>query len=128
MKVKTWIKRRVESDWIEDEKIKNILINNNVYRFWTHKEQILDIDLNDIIDDCKAGVVHEAGYRYCNRLYDLVHKKSIFIGEKDDLEYEIIEKNYPYDIPFAHCEFDDVEEFHKWMLENGRDEEDEELY
>lgn len=127
MKVKTWIKKRVESDWIEDEKIKNILISNNIYRFWTHKEQILDIDLNDIIDDCKAIVAHEAGYRYCNRLYDLVHKKSIFLFEKDDLEYEIIEKDYPYDIPYAPCEFDNVEEFHKWMLEKGKEEREEAL-
>lgn len=117
MKVKTWIERYVSSDWIENEKAKNLLIDNGIYNFWTHKEQILEIDLNDVIDDCKSTIEHEAGYRYCNRLYDLVHKKSIFIGEKEDLEYEIIEDGYPEDIPYAYCEFDNVEEFHRWMLE-----------
>jgi hypothetical protein len=71
MKVKTWIRKLVDSDSIEDEKAKDILISNNIYSFLTYKEEILDIDLNDIIDDCKAGVAHEAGYRYCNRRYNL---------------------------------------------------------
>ena len=119
MKVKTWIRRIIYVAYIEDEKAKNILMKNGIYDFSTYKEQILDIDLNDIVDDCKKGIVHEAGYRYCNRLYDLVHKKSIFILEKDDLEYEIIEDGYPEDIPYAYCEFDDVEQFHNWMLEEG---------
>lgn len=122
MKVKTWIDRYVSSDWIQDEKAKKLLIDNDIYNFWTHKEQMLEIDLNDIVDDCKSATVYEAGYRYNNRLYDLVHKKSIFVFEKDDLEFEIVEENYPYDIPYAYCEFDNVDEFHEWMLEEGRKE------
>lgn len=122
MKVKTWIRRCVSSSWIENEMARNILLDNDIYNFTTYKEQKLEIDLNDIVDDCKSVMVHEAGYRYCNRLYDLVHKKSIFIGEEDDLEYEIIEEGYPEDIPYAYCEFIDVNEFHKWMLEEGRKE------
>lgn len=122
MKVKTWIDRYVSSDWIQDEKAKKLLIDNDIYNFWTHKEQMLEIDLNDIVDDCKSATVYEAGYRYSNRLYDLVHKKSIFVLENDYLEFEIVEENYPYDIPYAYYEFDNVDEFHKWMLEEGRKE------
>ena len=127
MKVKTWIGRYVSSSWIEDKKARKLLIDNGIYNFWTHKEQILEINLNEIVDDYKNKVTHEAGYRYNNRLYDLVHLKSIFVGEKNDLEYEIVEDGYPEDIPYAYCEFDDVEEFHKWMLEEGKKEREEEL-
>lgn len=127
MKVKTWIERYVSSSWIEDKKVRKLLIDNDIYNFWTHKEQILEINLNEIIDDYKNEVTYEAGYRYNNRLYDLVHKKSMFVLEKAELEYEIVEEGYPYDIPYANCEFDNVEEFHKWMLEEGRKEREEDL-
>lgn len=127
MKVKTWIERYVSSNWIEDKKARKLLIDNGIYNFWTHKEQILEINLNEIVDDYKNKVTHEAGYRYNNRLYDLVHKKSTFVLEKNELEYEIVEEGYPYDIPYANCEFDNVEEFHKWMLEEGKKEREEEL-
>ena len=59
-------------------------------------------------------------------MYDLVHERSKFYFEKDDLEYEIIEEGYPTDIPYANCEFDNVEEFHKWLLEKGKEEREEE--
>ena len=104
MKVKTWIRRYVCSDWIDDEKAKKLLLDNGIYNFFSYKEQIVD---------------YEAGYRYCNKLYDIVHDNTIFIGEKDDLEYEIIEEGYPMDIPYAKCEFDNVDEFIKWLLEEG---------
>ena len=119
MKVKTWIRRHVCSDWIEDEKAKKLLLDNSIFNFFSYKEQIIDVDLNKIVDSSKHDEPYEAGYRYCNRLYDLIHKKSIFVGERDDLEYEIIEEGYPTDIPYAHCEFDDVDEFIKWLLEEG---------
>lgn len=122
MKVKTWIRRYLQSRWIEDENVKKLLIDNGIYDFSTCKEQILDIDLYEIVDKQKSDDDYRAGYRYNNRLYDLVHKKSIFCLENDDLEYEIIEQCYPKDIPYAECEFTDVEEFHKWMLEEGRKE------
>lgn len=119
MKVKTWIRRYFVSDWVEDEKIKNLLLDNGVSNFTTYKEQILNIDLQEIVDACSSGEDGEAGYRYCNRLYDLVHQKSIFVGEKDDLEFEIIEDGYPADIPYASCIFADVEGLHKWLLDEG---------
>ena len=119
MKVKAWVRKYVDSYWIEDEKAKKLLFDNCIYHFYTYKSQILDIDLNDIVDDFESSEHYEAGYRYCNRLYDLVHEKSMFWFEKNDLEYEIIEEGYPDDIPWANCEFDDVKEFHKWMLDEG---------
>lgn len=119
MKVKTWIRRYTLSVWVEDEKIKKLLLDNGANNFTTYKEQILDINLQEIVDACMGEKDGEAGYRYCNRLYDLVHKKSIFVLEKDDLEYEIIEDGYPADIPYANCIFSDVEAFHKWMLDEG---------
>ena len=119
MKVKTWIRRYVCSDWIDDEKAKKLLLDNGIYNFFLYKEQIVDVDLNEIIDSNKLEEPYEAGYRYCNKLYDIVHDNTIFIGEKDDLEYEIIEEGYPMDIPYAKCEFDNVDEFIKWLLEEG---------
>lgn len=119
MKVKIWIRRYISVTWVEDEKVKNLLLNNGIYDFSTYKEQILDININEIIDQCKREEKYEAGYRYSNRLYDLVHSETIFITDKDDLEFEIIEKDYPADIPYAYCEFDNADEFHKWMLQEG---------
>ena len=127
MKVKTWVRRYVSSDWIENEKIKKLLLDNYVSHFWTYKEEILDVDLNDIVDTIKETENYEAGYRYCNRLYNLVHSKSKFSLELDDLEYEIIEEGYPENIPWAYCEFIDVDKFHKWMLEEGEKERKEDL-
>ena len=91
MKVKTWIRRYVCSDWIDDEKAKKLLLDNGIYNFFLYKEQIVDVDLNEIIDSNKLEEPYEAGYRYCNKLYDIVNDNTIFIGEKDDVEYEIIE-------------------------------------
>ena len=125
MKVKTWIRRYISVTWVEDKKVKNLLLNNGIYDFSTYKEQILDININEIIDQCKREEKYEAGYRYSNRLYDLVHRKTIFISDKDDLEFEIIEKDYPSDIPYAYCEFDNADEFHKWMLQEGIKEKEE---
>lgn len=125
MKVKTWIRRYVSSTWVEDEKVKNLLLDNKIYNFYIYKEQILDIDVSEIIDSCKNKEKYEAGYRYSNRLYDLVHCETRFIGEKGDLEFEIIEQDYPTDIPYAYCEFDDADEFHKWMLVEGAKEREE---
>lgn len=119
VKVKIWVRRHVCSDWIEDERAKKLLLDNGIYNFFSYKEQVVDVDLNKIIDDCKHDEPYEAGYRYCNKLYDFVHNNTIFIGEKDDLEYEIIEDGYPMDIPYAKCEFDNVDEFIKWLLEEG---------
>ena len=124
MQVKTWIRKYVSTFYVEDENVRKLLFDNDIYSFYTYKEQILEIDLADIVDTEteNSGV----GYSYNNRLYDLVHKRSKFYLEKDDLEYEIIEEGYPTDIPYANCEFDNVEEFHKWLLEKGKEEREEE--
>ena len=124
MKVKTWVRRYSCSDCVEDDNMKKLLLDNGIYNFFLYKEQIVDVDLKKIIDDYKNEETYEAGYRYCNRLYDLIHKNTIFIGEKDDLEYEIIEDGYPTDIPYAHSEFNDVDKFIEWLLEEGIKEED----
>lgn len=123
MKVKTWIRKYVNTDYIDNEKAKKLLHDNDIYNFDIYKEQILDIDLSDIVEIVKGYKVDKAGYIYCNRLYDLIHSKSRFFLERDDLEYEIIEDGYPVDIPYADCIFNSVEEFHKWMLEEGKREE-----
>jgi hypothetical protein len=125
MKVKTWVRRYISSIDVEDKKARDILLNNGINHFFTYKEQIVDVDLICIIDNYKHPEGYEAGYKYCNRLYYFIHDNTIFIGEKDDLEYEIIEDGYPEDIPYAYCEFDNVEEFHKWMLEEGKKEREE---
>ena len=98
---------------------KEIIVRQRYLRFFSYKERIVDVDLNEIIDSNKHEEPYEAGYRYCNKLYDVVHDNTIFIGEKGDLEYEIIEEGYPMDIPYAKCEFDNVNEFIKWLLEEG---------
>ena len=125
MKVKTWIRRYMSSTCVEGERTKKILIDNGVYDFSTYKEQIINVDLKEIVDKCKSEEKDYAGFRYSNRLYDFIHNNTIFIGERDDLEYEIIEEGYPSDIPYADCEFDNVEEFHEWLLKEGTKEREE---
>lgn len=118
MKVKSWIRRHFITEWIEDENIRNILYDKRIGNFTTYKEQIFDIDESEILD---IGIrfSDKPGYRYCNQLYDMIHEKSSFVLEKDDLEYEIIEDGYPDDIPYADRYFDSVDDFRKWMLEEG---------
>ena len=96
MKVKTWIRKYVSSYYIDNEKARRLLFDNGIHHFSTYKEEILDIDLHRIIDSSKADVPYdyEAGYRYCNRLYNLVHSRTKFVSERYDLEYEIIEDGY----------------------------------
>lgn len=123
MKVKVFVRKYNDSDWIEDETVKRLLLNNRIYSFWTYQEEILDVDISEIINKKNSLTGYEAGYIYCNKLYDIVHSKSIFkISDDNDIEYEIIEDGYPEDIPYAHCEFDNEADFHKWMLEEGEKE------
>lgn len=116
MKVKTWIRKVFSVPYIEDENARKLLLDNGFFCLTEYKEEILDIQEEEIIDD--SGYPH-SGFWYNNTLYDLVHNQSKFRSELDDLEYEIIEEGYPTDIPYAHCEFDDVDEFIKWLLEEG---------
>ena len=118
MKVKSWIRRHFITEWVEDEKIRNILYDKHIGNFNTYKEEIFDIDESEILD-IGTRFFDEPGYGYCNKLYDMIHEKSSFVCEKDDLEYEIIEEGYPNDIPYADRYHDTVEDFRKWMLEEG---------
>lgn len=116
MKVKSWIRRRYITEHVEDEKVRRLLFDNGIGHFYTYKEEIFDIDEAEILD-IGSRYSDEPGYRYCNELYDMIHEKSSFVCEKDDLEYEIIEEGYPNDIPYAYRYYDTVEDFRKWMLE-----------
>ena len=116
MKVKSWIRRHFITEHIEDEKVRKLLFDNGIGHFSTYKEEIFDIDESEILDT-GTRYFDEPGYEYCNNLYDIVHEKSSFVLEKDDLEYEIIEDGYPNDIPYADRYYNTVDDFRKWMLE-----------
>lgn len=116
MKVKTWIRRFFSTPYIENEKARRLLLDNGFSNLTTYKEEILDILEEDLIDD---GYTHD-GFWYNNTLYDLVHQKSCFHGELDDLEYEIIEEGYPEDIPYCDVDIYCVEDFKDWMFKVGK--------
>lgn len=117
MKVKTWVRKGFSVLYIEDENARKLLLDNGFSYLTEYKEEILDIPEEEIIDN--DGYPH-SGFWYNNTLYDLVHKKSKFRSELDDLEYEIIEKGYPEEIPYCTVDIYDVEDFKKWMLEEGK--------
>lgn len=60
------------------------------------------------------------GFWYTNTLYDLIHDKSKFRSELDDLEYEIIQEDYPKDIPYCTVDIYNAEDFKHWMIEEGK--------
>ena len=118
MKVKSWIRKYYITEHIEDEKVRKLLFDNGIGHFCTYKEEILDFNEAEILD-IGSRYSDSPGFRYCNKLYDMVHEKSSFVCEEDDLKYEIIEEGYPNDIPYADRYYDTVEDFRKWMLEEG---------
>lgn len=124
MKVKSWIRQHFITEHVEDEKVRKLLFDNGISHFCTYKEEILDFDEAEILGIC-LRYSDSPGFIYCNKLYDMVHEKSSFVLEKDDLEYEIIEEGYPDDIPWADRYFDSVDDFRKWMLEEGTKEKEE---
>ena len=117
MKVKTWIRKFISVPYIEDKNARESLLDKGFTYLIEYKEEILDIPEEEIIDN--DGYPH-SGFWYCNNLYDLVHKKSKFSSELDNLEYEIIEEGYPEDIPYCEVYICDVEDFKKWMSEEGK--------
>lgn len=119
MKVKTWIRKGFSAFYLENEKARKLLLENGFSYLTEYREEILDIPEEEVIDD--SGY-HQSGFWYTNTLYDLVHNKSKFRSELDDLEYEIIEDGYPYDIPYCEVDIYDVDDFKRWMLEQGRKE------
>ena len=117
MKVKTWIRKGFSVAYLEDENARKLLFNNGFSYLTEYKEEILDISEEEIIDN--DGYPH-SGFWYNNVLYDLVHSKSKFRSELDNLEYEIVEEGYPEEIPYCTVDIYDVEDFKKWMLEEGK--------
>lgn len=119
MKVKTWIKNGFSVVYLENEIARELLWDNGFSYLIEYREEILDIPEEEIVDD--AGYPHN-GFWYANVLYNLVHDKSKFRGELDNLEYEIIEEGYPYDIPYCDIDIYNAEDFKRWMLEKGIEE------
>ena len=117
MKVKTWVRKGFSVPYIEDENARKLLLDNGFSYLTEYKEEILDIPEEEIIDN--DGYPH-SGFWYNNTLYDLVHKKSKFHNELDDLEYGIIEEGYPEEIPYCTVDIYEVEDFKNWMLEEGK--------
>lgn len=117
MKVKTWIRKGFSVPYIEDENAKKLLLDNGFSYLTEYKEEILDIPEEEIIDN--DGYPH-SGFWYNNTLYDLVHEKSKFRSELDDLEYGIIEEGYPEEIPYCTVDIYEIEDFKNWMLEEGK--------
>lgn len=116
MKVKTWTRRTFSVPFIENENAKKLLLDNGFSYLSTYKEEILDISEDELIDN---GYPHN-GFWYNNTLYELVHEKSSFRGELEDLEYEIIEEGYPEDIPYCDVDIYSVDDFKNWMIEKGK--------
>lgn len=125
MKVKTWVRKVFSVPYIEDESARKLLLDNGFFCLTEYKEEILNIPEEEIIDN--DGYSH-SGFWYNDTLYDLVHNKSKFRSELDDLEYEIVEEGYPNEIPYCTVDIYDVEDFKKWMLEEGKKCFSEEVY
>lgn len=125
MKVKTWVRKVFSVPYIEDESARKLLLDNGFFCLTEYKEEILNIPEEEIIDN--DGYSH-SGFWYNNTLYDLVHNKSKFRSELDDLEYEIVEEGYPNEITYCTVDIYDVEDFKKWMLEEGKKCFSEEVY
>lgn len=121
MKVKTWIAKEFSVPYIADENARKLLLDNGFSHLTEYKEEILDIPEEEIIGN--NGYLRKE-FWYSDNLFDLVHDKSKFRNESDDIEYEIIEEGYPYDIPCCSCDINicSVEDFKNWMLEEGRKE------
>lgn len=117
MKVKTWIRKGFSVAYLEDENARKLLFDNGFSYLTEYKEEILDISEEEIIDN--DGYPH-SGFCYSNTLYDLVHSKSKFRSELDNLEYEIVEEGYPKEIPYCTVDIYDMEDFKKWMSEEGK--------
>ena len=116
MKVKVWIRKDIEVEKVESKDIRALLVSNGISHFSTYEEEILDFDLERIFVPPTIKN-KKGGYQYYNKLYDFVHLKAT-IGKdekRDKLEFEIIEEGFPKTIPYAEQEFDNVEDFEKWL-------------
>ena len=133
MKVRTSVSRIVNREWILDNDIRQYMKKRNCLSLTYDRTEILDISEEDIVNSYldKRGysVDDEAGYWYANQLYDMVHNQTKLLGgDREDMCFEIIESSYPCDIPWSDRVFKNVEEFHKWMIEEGEKERLEDEY
>lgn len=131
MKVQTIVNRVVFRDYILDDDIKEFMKKNNILQLSYQMTELLDIDEKRIVysylanhPECLNDIEYSTytpGYWYANKLYDEIHKLTKFVGgDKEDMEYEIVEPGYCWNIPYAHRVIRDVRDFHKWMLEEGK--------
>lgn len=133
MKVQTSVSRIVNREWILDDDIRKFMEKRNQLSLTYDRKEILEINEEDIVNSYlnKRGhsINDEAGYWYANQLYDMVHDHTeLMFGDKEDMCFEIIEPGYPCDIPWSDRVFENVEEFHKWMIEEGEKERLEDEY
>ena len=133
MKVRTSVSRIVYREWILNDNIREFMKKSNCLSFTYDKTEILEISEEDIVksylNEREYPVDSEPGYWYANHLYDMVHNQTKLIrGDKEDMCFEIVEPGYPCDIPWSDRVFGNVEEFHKWMLEEGEKERMEDEY
>lgn len=133
MKVRTSVSRIVYREWILNDNIREFMKKSNCLSFTYDKTEILEISEEDIVksylNEREYSVDGEPGYWYANHLYDMVHNQTkLMRGDKEDMCFEIIESGYPCDIPWSDRVFENVEQFHKWMLEEGEKERLEDEY
>lgn len=124
MKVRTSVSRVIYRDYIINDNIIEFMEKNNIHSFKYIDTEILDINEKEIVESYLKtfpNSTDEPGYWYANKLYDKVQNLTQFTGgDKQDMNYEIVEPGYPWDIPWTDRIFKTVDEFHKWMLEEGK--------
>lgn len=125
MKVKTSVSRLIFKENVLNDDIREFMEKKHICNFWCYKAEVLDIDELELIDSyptTSSCSIDCPGYWYANELYDKVHELTNFMcGDREDMDVEIIEPGYPCDIPYADKPFETVEEFHRWMIEKGKD-------
>lgn len=131
MKVQTSVNRVVFKDWILNDDIVEFMEQNHISQLSYQTTELLDIDEKRIVysylsshQECLDDIedsTYTPGYWYANQLYDEIKRLTKFVGgNKEDMTYEIVEPGYCWDIPYAHRIIRNVKDFHKWMLENGK--------
>ena len=126
MKVKTSVSRLVYKNNILNDDIREFMDKKNISNFYCYKSEILEIDEEEIVNSYlnafpRPCSTDEPGYWYANELYDKIKNLTRFVGgDKQDMNYEIVEPGYPWDIPWTDRIFETVDEFHKWMLVEGK--------
>lgn len=120
MKIRVFDDVLIMSDYITDERAKNLLLENGFCTLTELREKIVDIDLKDIVLENAIefrGRNCKMGFTYSNRLYDIIHDKHKLRYSDYDLQFEIIEENFLDDIPYCETIFKTVDEFSAWMNE-----------